>query len=650
MLFSACANGALMTSNTFSIQELHLVRCLTHISHRYFAPGRALVISAPSNYRDVQQELIAEIHRSAIWPTVVTVDGNISNPHQTDFIGRDGRYIILIPDRNIKSLAVEFTGLAARRGKFSRPWNSEALFVVAAANELSIFQQKSMFHFLSQIRIYNCIIVRQEHYVLNKEYSRPINVNDVDTGMKLAVYTWFPYQSSDRCTEVNDITLLESWFISAQGHFTKNTDLFPRKIGNRLNGCPMKTFVRDNRDYFTTKYFYNTYSNGSVVRNVRGLEIKLLQVVLHQMNMTFFHVPKTDNFEKDQENLSRNLNMALYEKEIFIALGNIAAPLLWNPYIETTSVYFFTSIHWYVPCSIKYPRCSSVFRILSVELWLILLISIVIVVIIITLVGRYSCTSEWQGYKTLTSSLTNIFAVMLGVAVSTMPRTPSLRSLFLAWVCFSVAFSTVFQAFLTTFLIDSGYKRPIRNRDELFASDIKFAYLPGHNYIFKYGDEKEISKILRKNVNCPSAEVCLEWAMYHKNMSILMADGFADILYRNGSFFGENSEPLVCKLEDGVYYHTGITMLLLQKDPLLRRISEIIDRVVEAGIYNYWISLIFHGNKILSRKIAMVHPLDGYYSFNLYHMQTAFYLLFMGWCLSVLCFVVEFLYNRILSK
>jgi len=104
----------------------------------------------------------------------------------------------------------------------------------------------------------------------------------------------------------------------------------------------------------------------------------------------------------------------------------------------------------YVPCCVKYPRCCSIFRILSVELWFVLIISIVIVTISTTLVGRYSCTSEWQGYKTLTSSLTNVWVVNLWVTVSTMPRTPSPRMLSFAWVCFSLAFSTVFQAFLTT--------------------------------------------------------------------------------------------------------------------------------------------------------------------------------------------------------
>jgi len=139
-----------------------------------------------------------------------------------------------------------------------------------------------------------------------------------------------------------------------------------------------------------------------------------------------------------------------------------------------------------------------------VQLWLVLIISILLVGISITILGRYSCTSEWQVYKTLTSSLTNVLAVILGVAVSTMPRTPSLRSLFLAWVCFSVAFSTVFQAFLTTFLVDSGYKTPIKNMDELFASDMKLAYPPEYSYIFENGDERkyqmyaEIVRIVRR--------------------------------------------------------------------------------------------------------------------------------------------------------
>ena len=201
------------------------------------------MISSPSNYRDVQQELIAEIHRNSTWPVVVTVDGNIGIPEESDYMDRDGGYIILIPDGDIKSLEAEINGLAFERTKFTRLWNSEARFVVAGANEFSKLQQTDIFNYLSKFRIYNCIIVAKVNDVIAKESSRPVNINDVEMGMKLGVYTWFPYQSSDRCTDVNDITLLDSWIISAQGHFTKKTDLFPRKITKSFNGCPMKAVV-----------------------------------------------------------------------------------------------------------------------------------------------------------------------------------------------------------------------------------------------------------------------------------------------------------------------------------------------------------------------------------------------------------------------
>ena len=186
--------------------------------------------------------------------------------------------------------------------------------------------------------------------------------------------------------------------------------------------------------------------------------------------------------------------------------------------------------------------------------------------------------------------------------------------------------------------------------DELFASDIKLAFPRFYSIILEVGDKTEAPNVLRKHVDCPSFEVCVKWAIYQKNVSIMLSDLSVEERYAFGTFVGENSEPLLCKLEDGVFLHTGRTMVMLRTDPLKRRVSEIIDRVFEAGIYNFWISLKLNWYKIISHKISLIHPLDDYYSFNLYHMQAAFYLLLMGWCLSALCFMVELLYSRVFSS
>jgi len=390
LLFNPITNGTLLPSTSLSLQETHLVRCLTHISHRYFAPRRSVVISSPANYRDVQQELIAEIHRTSIWPVVVTVGGNISKTNKTDFIDGDGSYIILIPDGSLKNFQVEINWLTQEgEYKFKRYWNSEVRLVVAGANEFSKLQQTDILDYLSKFRIYNCIIVSREHYKIDKEFNRPININDVETGMKLGVYTWFPYQSSDRCTEVKDINLLDSWIISAEGHFTKNTDLFPIKIRNSFSGCPMKTVVREVRQFVEMFYMNGKVYNGS---DIGVWEVDLLSIILKQMNMTYVHVPTPNDFAIEPGVLN-NLFTAMTAKEIYIAVGGAKRNILFYTTFDLTHSYHTTYFRWYVPCSIKYPRLSRIFKIMSGEMWLVLMISIVIAAILITIVGRYSYTS-----------------------------------------------------------------------------------------------------------------------------------------------------------------------------------------------------------------------------------------------------------------
>jgi hypothetical protein len=139
----------------------------------------------------------------------------------------------------------------------------------------------------------------------------------------------------------------------------------------------------------------------------------------------------------------------------------------------------------------------------------------------------------------------------------------------------------------------------------------------------------------------------VDWAKYQKNVSVLLIDLNAEEFYARGDFFGENSEPLVCRLEDGVVFSNGLEMVMIYGDPLLRRFKEIVDRVVEAGLHNYWISMRMEYYKLIPRKIAIFHSINGYYSFNLYHIQPAFYYLLMGLCLSISCFIFELLYSPI---
>ena len=58
----------------------------------------------------------------------------------------------------------------------------------------------------------------------------------------------------------------------------------------------MKGLVFGGQWGFSAKYINITYSNGSVVSSIVGLDIDLLRVVLQQMNMTFVYVPNPAGF------------------------------------------------------------------------------------------------------------------------------------------------------------------------------------------------------------------------------------------------------------------------------------------------------------------------------------------------------------------
>jgi len=115
--------------------------------------------------------------------------------------------------------------------------------------------------------------------------------------------------------------------------------------------------------------------------------MELLRIILKQMNMTFVYVPTPKAFEVEEDSVN-NLVSAMNAKKVYIALGRVGINLLYYTSFDLTNSYFATRFRWYVPCPVKYPRWSSFFRILSGELWIVLIISVVFAAICTTLCGQ----------------------------------------------------------------------------------------------------------------------------------------------------------------------------------------------------------------------------------------------------------------------
>jgi hypothetical protein len=111
-------------------------------------------------------------------------------------------------------------------------------------------------------------------------------------------------------------------------------------------------------------------------------------------------------------------------------------------------------------------------------------------------------------YKDISTVLYNAWAVVVGVGVTKMPRIYHLRIVIFAWICYCFSVSTVFQTFLTTFLVDPGLHKEIANLLELSESRMEYAVPPGINDIYDIQDA--LTNLTKKGHECHDEAKCVE--------------------------------------------------------------------------------------------------------------------------------------------
>jgi hypothetical protein len=216
-------------------------------------------------------------------------------------------------------------------------------------------------------------------------------------------------------------------------------------------------------------------------------------------------------------------------------------------------------------------------------------------------------------------------------------------------VCYSVAISTVFQAYLTTFLIEPGYEEPIKTVEQMLTSDTKFGFNDEYEVFLNTVPNSVDSAILNNAVRCPDSGTSFNWATVYQNMSILFDNLNIEICRDMGKLTDEYKRPLLCELEDGGVVSFDLVLLVLRGNLFLEFINDIIDHTVESGILTHIKKRDFPKEKILSMTNAFTFD-DTYTVFGVRHLQTAFYLLMMGYVLAFACFVTEVMWNRYRSK
>ncbi|PNF30095.1 hypothetical protein B7P43_G03135 [Cryptotermes secundus] len=546
---------------------------------------------------------------------------------------KHGSYILFVcwkSVNDVSGIAVDFNEHLLNLSNTSS-WNPEARFLVVVQQDRVSHDPgvlvRNLLQELWNFKVINSVILVQ---IWNKiaDYT---SLNKAVFGL----YTWIPYHSPDRCAEVLDIAELDLWSSEGHGGFIYNYPLFPPKIFNDLQGCPIFILAAEYPPFIIFLQHDARNTSKKLVFQ-EGPVMRLLKTVSSKMNMT--------------ENITGVENDRVFP-ELFTKIKDGKFDVLFSPlsllhfgktFLDETYVLYQKRGRFVVPCGQTFSRWNSVIRVFSPDLWLTVFLSMLIACILmlcLTVCLNKFSQSEYQVYQTLSSCLISIWAVLLGLSVSVMPRSDTFRVFFSTWLLYCLAVNTVFQAFLTTFLINPGRERHIESIQELLNSGLPYGFDPQCDKTFNDTEESVMRTILKHRIPCSPYTTCMDWVAYHRNFSTPSTDNIVDYFITT-KYVDYQGTPLLCALKEE-FYSSNNVIHILKGNPLFQRVNEIVGRIVESGIFNQWTKELFDTLKLKKGVISLRTLQDEYYNLNLEHMQSAFWVLFVGLAMGTAVFVVQ---------
>jgi hypothetical protein len=218
-------------------------------------------------------------------------------------------------------------------------------------------------------------------------------------------------------------------------------------------------------------------------------------------------------------------------------------------------------------------------------------------------------------------------------------------------VCYSFAISTVFQAYLTTFLIETGYEEPIKTIEHMLKSDKKFGLSESHKEImFPNTSDLVESAIVKNAVLCPNDGTCIIWATVHQNISTVISDVVMEYFRVIGYTTDESNRHLLCENEGGIIKTFSYAIKVKKGAPFFEFVDDVLGHLIEGGIvmhikekHKEKVKIALNFNDELKKEIILDFPAfaDTYYAISVGHLQTAFYFLFLGYVLAVACIMTK---------
>lgn len=569
-----------------------LVTCVFSVVQRHFVSDQQVLVLTTSEDDEHFDLVLRKLNEMSLWSLRVSRPGSKPRATPQEYYDKIASYVIFTRGSDeVEGLTDELMGSAG--------WNSQARFLVVVTLQETTPERQAL------------SVVREMW-----DNARTLNVVvlvRLDSVFRL--YTWFPYQSHLHCDDVSDVVLISHCSPESNAMLAGHRDLFPNKVPKNFHGCPITASLP--HDYAPERYHISNF--------------------LVHFNFTVDLRVKDERDGSVYDRVKSSVDDLTFGSSE-IAFGGI--PLLKGiaNFADHSFPYYEILYTWYVPCARPLSRLEAIRKVFTVTVWVSLSATMFLVTVVLWRLGRRPPVSP--DFSSIEISLYNVWAVALSVSVTNMPRTSRLRVVILTWICYCFAFSTVFQTFFTSYLVDPGLEKQITSLDELLESKMEFGFRPELDVYFA-DSSNWIHRYLRGHrKQCVDTEECMQRVRDSASFATITESWTAG-RYLNPAGGG----PAVCRMNDFDTFPIRIVSYFRKGSILKDEFNKIIVSMVESG------QIVKADDERLRRSVLRYvgrgDGSDEYFVFTTAHLLPAFYALLLGQALSLVVFLGEIAYDKV---
>jgi hypothetical protein len=217
------------------------------------------------------------------------------------------------------------------------------------------------------------------------------------------------------------------------------------------------------------------------------------------------------------------------------------------------------------------------------------------------------------------------------------------------WVIYSLAVNTIFQTFVSSFLVDPGLQKQINTVDGILQAGIGYGVYRTFLGLLPDLPKHQRDVIFNHTDGCAKIVVCAKKVAKEGNYATVLAGITAE--YLNTYETQDDTGAGLLYIVNEMKLWTNFQVFLLPVgSPFLSAFNRILRVAQEAGLVSHFWEDTLTASTIKSGSIRIHTLLDDYRVFTLAYLQGAFYLLILGYCFAFCMLSGELTYHWWVSR